>query len=338
MGVRVSSWPLDIGFGLDVARSIRLVLAEATRQGWITVSQSGTDEPITTSAGKVAGVLDHLAEPAPPLGKLVAAIREYVTAERLGESEHRRHDLSVVVGDLCSICREKWHEHEMCCTDGTSACVVWTYSTISVQYKNREGEDAGGLLKPRRHSDPPSKLDRDLDDIGDDIARARHETAFGIRMPDKNGRPLPAAAIDRLLALADRIESQEGSAGSAAVSDVEVKPSTVTDDAASIEAKVPSENGVLNETSVDTHGDENYVLQRDDVLILEALEGTGQAMTQVEIEAYKNTMPSRGTIGKRLERMRKAGYIRRPHGDRGGDTITNDGKAALKKTSCSTQH
>ena len=72
--------------------------------------------------------------------------------------------------------------------------------------------------------------------------------------------------------------------------------------------------------------------------ILEALEGTGQAMTQVEIEAYKNTMPSRGTIGKRLERMRKAGYIRRPHGDRGGDAITKDGEAALEKASCPTQH
>ncbi len=143
------------------------------------MSQSAPAEPIVTSSDKMLGPLDGHAEPSPPLGKLVAAIREYVIAVRLGEDAGRRRELSERVVGLCLCCRPKHHEHEMRCSDGITAHVVWTYSTIIVQLKDPDGRAIGAHSKGRPQADMPSELDRELDRVRDEMARAEYETTYG---------------------------------------------------------------------------------------------------------------------------------------------------------------
>lgn len=152
----------------------------------------------------------------PPLGELDAAIREYLRADQLGEDAPRRVDLALPVRELCLTCRPKHHEHEMSCTDGTTANVVWTYSTIIVGVKDRDGRMVGGWTKGRLHPDMPGELDRELDRVLIELARVGYERAWGERTKDERGRPLPVPATDRLLAIADRIEAQQAGGGSAA--------------------------------------------------------------------------------------------------------------------------
>ncbi len=170
------------------------------------MSQSAPAEPIVTSPY----------QPSPPLGALVAAIREYVSAVQLGEDKNRRLDLSRRVWQLCWTCRPKHGEREMRFTNGMLAHVVLDYSTTHVEWKDSERHVVSSLCRGRRHADMPSELDGELDRIEDEMTRAGIEAAYDIRMPDENGRPLPVPAIDRLLVIADRIESQEGNDGSEA--------------------------------------------------------------------------------------------------------------------------
>jgi hypothetical protein len=78
------------------------------------------------------------------------------------------------------------------------------------------------------------------------------------------------------------------------------------------------------------------VLHRDDVKILEALARSQTTHFQLDLESSTNL--SRGTIGTRLERLREAGLVDRPNGERGGDAITDAGRAELARLRVSVMH
>ncbi|MCK4873580.1 MAG: hypothetical protein KAS72_12730 [Phycisphaerales bacterium] len=74
---------------------------------------------------------------------------------------------------------------------------------------------------------------------------------------------------------------------------------------------------------------ETLALDGDDVAILRALDKAGVLCTQPTIEA--DTRISRRSLGDRLRRLRDAGLTKRPKGPRGGEGITDKGRAALAR-------
>ncbi len=78
----------------------------------------------------------------------------------------------------------------------------------------------------------------------------------------------------------------------------------------------------------------DLVLHRDDVTILRVLAAENRATHQADIETATTKLRpplSRATIGKRLKALRDLGLVHRPHGDRGGDAITGQGREALRR-------
>jgi uncharacterized membrane protein len=68
-------------------------------------------------------------------------------------------------------------------------------------------------------------------------------------------------------------------------------------------------------------------LHPDDLRLLRALNDSGATMKQEDLAA--TTRLSRGTLGRRLKRLREMGHVARPMGDRGGDAITDKGRQAV---------
>ena len=73
--------------------------------------------------------------------------------------------------------------------------------------------------------------------------------------------------------------------------------------------------------------DNSIVLHPDDVVILRKLNEARTTLTQYAIE--ETTRIARTTISTRLKRLREEGLTFRPNGERGGDAITEAGRAQL---------
>jgi hypothetical protein len=82
---------------------------------------------------------------------------------------------------------------------------------------------------------------------------------------------------------------------------------------------------------------QGLTLHPRDRWILMVLREAGTCLTQEKIEGILERDSKRRlsakTIGKRLERLRNAGFTTRPNGDKGGDAITPEGRTALDETS-----
>lgn len=75
-----------------------------------------------------------------------------------------------------------------------------------------------------------------------------------------------------------------------------------------------------------------FVPNKWDLGILCVLEKSDVPLTQDEIAGKRSeNVPSKPTIGKCLAVMREAGLVRRPHGERSGETITDAGRKLLPK-------
>ena len=70
-------------------------------------------------------------------------------------------------------------------------------------------------------------------------------------------------------------------------------------------------------------------LDKTDIVILAALSRSRWPMRQDQISSDTSPRLSVRTIGPRLAKLRDAGLTRRPMGERGGDEITDAGRAAL---------
>jgi len=79
--------------------------------------------------------------------------------------------------------------------------------------------------------------------------------------------------------------------------------------------------------SQDKGGGLKPVLHPNDVKILRALASTTTTQNQYGIE--QNSGLSRRSISERLAKLRAAGLTHRPNGDRGGEAITDEGRAAI---------
>jgi DNA-binding transcriptional ArsR family regulator len=78
------------------------------------------------------------------------------------------------------------------------------------------------------------------------------------------------------------------------------------------------------------------ILHPDDVKILRALDREKATQSQYDLE--HSTRLSRRTISKRLQVLRQGGLTCRPRGERGGETVTNAGRAALPQDTKQAAH
>jgi len=85
-----------------------------------------------------------------------------------------------------------------------------------------------------------------------------------------------------------------------------------------------------NHTPAETPTECTYVLHRDDLRILWALAEAKTTVLQYELEKDPRVGLSRRTICERLKRLRAAGFINRPNGERGGEAITALGRARIR--------
>jgi uncharacterized membrane protein len=73
------------------------------------------------------------------------------------------------------------------------------------------------------------------------------------------------------------------------------------------------------------------VLHPDDKKILEALAKARTTQFQSDLEPNESTGLSRKTLSARLKELRKMGLVSRPRGPKGGDAITEKGRAQITR-------
>ena len=170
------------------------------------------------------------------ISKCVAAAKEYVGAYRLGASDDRRRQLRVDVDELAEICRPSYRKHRYRRSDGVTVHASGTYRSIVCNWFDQHGKPIGLGAGRCRNRKAPTRLDAMIDDLSYEMVKAEFEYIRGRRCVDERRRPLPAAAIDRVEDVIQRIESESES-------------ESVSQPSAPAELRVPSRGPISYKTT-----------------------------------------------------------------------------------------